>query len=88
MSTLLLTYPNKGRDLKKFIIGILKGWFANKVQRIQYTKTYTIADNAIKQEEEKTLLITYDQDTYEKLIVYIKKNHPHKDVQSFLILNS
>lgn len=87
MSTLLLTYPNKGRDLKKFIIGLLKWWFATKIQRIQYTKTYTITDNSIKQEEEKTLLISYDQAAYEKLISYINKNHPTKNPH-LITLNS
>lgn len=87
MLLLITTYPNKPRELKKFIIGMLKWWFATRVQRTQYTKSYSLENNTIKQEEEKTVLITFHPEQEEKLIWYIKKNHPNKDVMSFVIRN-
>lgn len=71
------TYPNKPRDLKRFILGMIKSWLASCVQRIQYVKSYYLWEWQLKQEEEKILLIKTSEEKKEKLIAYIEKQHPY-----------
>ena len=77
MYILLTTYPNKPRQLKKFILAILKQWLAKCVNRINYVKSYYIWEWKIVKDEEKLLIIKTTEDRKEKLENWIKKNHPY-----------
>ncbi len=78
MYILLTTYPNKPRELKKFIIAILKQWLAKCINRINYIKSYYIWEWKIVKDEEKLLVIKTSEDKKEKLEKRIKKNHPYE----------
>ncbi len=78
MHLILTTYPNKPRDCKKFIIGMIKWWFAACVQKINYAKSYYMRDDKLTQAEEKILLIKCSSTQKEKLLAYIKKQHPYE----------
>ncbi|MBP6085627.1 divalent-cation tolerance protein CutA [Patescibacteria group bacterium] len=74
---LLTTYPNKPRDLKKFILGLIKGNMAACVQRIQYVKSYYMREGKLEQAEEKILLIKLPDENKAKVQAYFAKNHPY-----------
>jgi len=74
---LMMTYPNDGRKLQRLIIAILKQWLAKCVNRINYVKSYYLREGKLKRDEEKLLLIKTTQDKKEKLIAFIKKQHPY-----------
>ncbi len=78
MYILLTTYPNKPRELKKFIIAILKQWLAKCINRVNYVKSYYIWEWKIVKDEEKLLVIKTSEDKKEKLEKRIKKNHPYE----------
>ena len=77
MYLLLTTYPNKPRDLKKFILWLIKSGMAACVQRVNYVKSYYMREWKLKQEEEKILLIKCSKDNKEKIETYFAKNHPY-----------
>lgn len=81
--TLLLSYPNSGRELRRFITALLKKWVATTIKRINYTKSFSLDEHwKIIKQEEKTLLITTTQGNLEKSISLIQTLHPHsKDVK-------
>ncbi|MEI7477728.1 MAG: divalent-cation tolerance protein CutA [bacterium] len=85
MYFILTTYPNKPRDLKRFILGMVKSKLAACVQRIQYVKSYYIWEDKFEQNEEKILIIKGDDKNKEKIIQYIQKNHPY-DVPEIISL--
>ena len=76
MEILLTTYPNKPRDLKKFIVWMIKGWLAKCVNRINYVKSYYMWEWKLVQDEEKLLLIKFPVHKKQKLLAYFEKNHP------------
>lgn len=78
MQLILTTYPNKPRDCKKFIIGMIKWWFAGCVQKINYAKSYYMREGKLTQAEEKILLIKCADAQKDKLLAYIKKQHPYE----------
>lgn len=78
MLILMTTYPNKPRECKKFILGLVKSNMAACVQRIQYVKSYYMREGNMKQEEEKILLIKTTADNKDKLNAYFAKNHPYE----------
>lgn len=78
MHLLLTTYPNKPRELKKFIIGLIKSWLAGCIQKINYVKSYYMREWQLKQEEEKILLIKANQENQKKIIKYFEDNHPYE----------
>lgn len=78
MYVLLTTYPNKPRDLKRFIIGLVKGGMAACVQKINYVKSFYMREGQLKQEEEKILLIKCLKENKEKIENYVTKNHPYE----------
>jgi periplasmic divalent cation tolerance protein len=59
-------------------MGIIKGKMAACVQRINYVKSYYMWEGKFMQEEEKILLIKLSEDSKEKILTYIKKNHPYE----------
>ncbi len=74
----MTTYPNEGRNLKRLIVAILKQNFWACVQRINYVKAYYVREGEIKKTEEKLLLIKTTSAKQEKLIEFLKKNHPYE----------
>ena len=85
MFVLLTTFPNKPRDCKKFILGLIKSNMAACVQRLQYVKSYYMREWVMKQEEEKILLIKADIANKAKIEWYFAKNHPY-DIPEMLWL--
>lgn len=75
---LMMTYPNDGRKLQRLIIAILKQWLAKRINRLNYVKSYYIREGKLKRDEEKILLIKTTEDKKEKLIAFIKKQHPYQ----------
>ena len=78
MEILLTTYPNKPRELKRFIVGMIKGDLAKCVNRINYVKSYYMWEWKLVQDEEKILLIKFPANKKQKLLVYFEKNHPYE----------
>lgn len=78
MLVLTTTYPNKPRDCKKFILGLVKSGMVACVQKIQYVKSYYMREWKLTQEEEKILIIKLSENNKEKVIGYFLKNHPYK----------
>lgn len=78
MHLLLTSYPNKWRDLKRFIDWLIKWGLVGCVQKINYVKSYSIQDGAVKKEEEKILLIKTSEENKQKIEAYFEKNHPSK----------
>lgn len=74
---LMTTFPNKPRDLKKFIMIILNKWLAKCINRINYVKSYYIREGKVQNNEEKILLIKTTLQNKTKLEEFIKKNHPY-----------
>jgi len=85
MELLLTTYPNKPRDLKKFITWMIKEGLAKCVNRINYVKSYYMWEWKLVQDEEKLLLIKFPADRKQKLLAYFEKNHPY-DVPEIIFL--
>lgn len=75
---LMMTYPNDGRKLQRLIIAILKQWLAKCVNRLNYVKSYYIREGKLNRDEEKILLIKTTEEKKEKLIAFIKKQHPYQ----------
>ncbi|MCF7834858.1 divalent cation tolerance protein CutA [Candidatus Gracilibacteria bacterium] len=78
MLLLLSTFPNDGRKLKSFILGLIKSGMVKCVSRVNYTKSYYMREGELKKEEEKVLIIKLPEENKEKVIGYFKKNHPYK----------
>lgn len=78
MLLLLMTYPNDGRKLQRLIIALLKQWLAKCINRVNYVKSYYLREGKLKREEEKIVLIKTTDDKKEKLIEFIKKQHPYE----------
>ncbi len=74
----MTTYPDEWRKLKHLITWILKQNLAACVQRINYMKSYYIWKGDLKKTEEKLLLIKTTSDKQDKLIDFLKKNHPYE----------
>lgn len=85
MFLIVTTYPNKPRELKRFILGMIKGKLAACVQRVNYVKSYYMREGKLTQNEEKQLLIKCTADKKEKLLSYITKNHPYKTPEIIVI---
>ncbi|OIN92008.1 hypothetical protein AUJ42_01070, partial [Candidatus Collierbacteria bacterium CG1_02_44_10] len=78
LAVLLMTYPNDGRNLQRLIAAILKQGLAKCINRVNYMKSYYLREGKIKREEEKLLLIKTTDDKKERLIAFIKKQHPYE----------
>jgi len=78
MRILITTYPNKPRQLKKFIMAILKQGLAKCINRVNYVKSYYIWEGKIVKDEEKLLIIKTSDDKKQALQDWIKKNHPYE----------
>jgi len=72
------TYPNKPRECKKLIQGIIGGKLAACVNRINGVKSYYFWEGKIENSQELILLIKTLPEKKEKLIEYIKKHHPYE----------
>ena len=48
------------------------------VQRVNYVKSYYMREGALKQEEEKILLIKCIEENKAKIETYVSKNHPYE----------
>lgn len=75
---LMMTYPNDGRKLQRLITALLKQWLAKCINRINYVKSYYIREGKMVRDEEKLLLIKTTQEKKQKLIEFIKKQHPYQ----------
>lgn len=71
-------YPNNPRDCKKFIIGIIRWKFAACVNRVNNVKSHYMWEWKLVHSQEIILLIKTLPEKKEKLISYIKKNHPYE----------
>ena len=72
------TYPNKPRECKKFIQGLLGSKSAACVNRINGVKSYFFWEWKIQSSQELILLIKTLPEKKEKCIAFIKKNHPYE----------
>lgn len=77
MKIVTVAYPNNGRQLKRLIIGILKQNLATCVQRINYMKSYSLHEWKIVKSEEKIVMMKTTSDRIEKLVNFVKKQHPY-----------
>jgi periplasmic divalent cation tolerance protein len=71
------TYPNKPKDCKKFIQGIIGGRLAWCVNRVNNIKSYYMWEWKITSSPELILLIKTLPEKQSKLLNYIQKNHPY-----------
>jgi len=71
------TYPNTPRECKKFIQWIIGGRLAWCVNRINNVKSFYMWEGKITSSSELILLIKTLPEKKEKLLSYIKKNHPY-----------
>jgi uncharacterized protein involved in tolerance to divalent cations len=78
MLLLITGFPNDGRKLKNFIVGLLKSGIVKCVKRINYTKSYFISEWKVIKEDQKILLILLPESHKEKVVWYFKKNHPQE----------
>ncbi len=78
-------YPNKGKDLKKLIIWILKQGLAKSAQRVNYIKSYYVWEWKIEKSEEKLLIFKTTASKKDQLISFIKKMHPY-EVPEIIVL--
>lgn len=74
---LMTTYPNKPRELKKFIMAILGKWLAKCINKINYVKSFYMREWKIKKDEEKILIIKTSVQNQDKLEKFIKTSHPY-----------
>lgn len=74
----MTSYPNKPRELKKFILWLVKSSIVKCVQRINYVKSYYIRDHNLQQTQEKILILKFDDHQKQKVESYIHKNHPYQ----------
>lgn len=65
---LIMTYTNNSRQLKKIITELLYKWIAEKVHKINYSKSYQIVNWKINIQEEKILLLETKSQNINKLI--------------------
>ncbi len=78
MEILLTTYPNKPRELKRFIVGMVKWGLAKCVNRLNYVKSYYMWQWKLVQDEEKILIIKFSSEKKQQLLAYFEKNHPYE----------
>lgn len=78
MMIMITSYPNKPRELKKFILGLVKSWIVKCIQRINYVKSYYILDSWYTQSEEKILILKFDISKQAKVESYFAQHHPYK----------
>ncbi len=71
------TFPNKPRDCKKFIQWIIGGRLAECINRVNNVKSFYIWEWKITSSSELVLLIKTVPEKKEKLLSFIKKNHPY-----------
>ena len=84
MNSLIVSYPNDGRQLKRLITMLLKSWNVIQVQRFNYVKSYTLHEGKIKQEEQKLLIIKTSEDKLEKCKEMLMKNNLSLDTITML----
>lgn len=85
MKILLSTYPNKPRELKKFIMMLVWSKLAKCVSVVNYMKSYYFWEWKIQKSQEKLLIIKTSDSNIEKLKKMIEKNHPY-DIPEIIIL--
>ena len=71
----LISYPNDWRKLRYLINEILKSWSANEVKRINYSKSYKLNEWKISKQDEKILLISFQENQKAKLESLLKKHN-------------
>lgn len=86
MKIVLTTYPNKPKELKKFILQILWKRLAKCINRINYMKSYYFFEWKINTDEEKLVIIKTTDDKIESLKNFIENNHPYK-IPEIVIIN-
>lgn len=82
----LTTYPNKPRELKKFVTWLIKGSLVACVSRIQYVKSYYMQEGKMMNEEEKILLIKLPVTKKTQFEMYFYKHHPY-DIPELIYLS-
>ena len=86
MKIILTTYPNKPKELKKFIMILLGSKLTNCISKINYIKSYYFWEWKLERNEEKLLLIKINDDNLEKPKKLIEKKHPYK-IPEIIVLN-
>ena len=79
------TYPNDGRNLRRFMTAVLKKKLATCIQRINNVKSYYGWEWKIAKTEEKILLIKTTQDKKDALMNFIHKLHPYDTPEIIVI---
>lgn len=77
ISKITFSYSNDGRKLKKLIQAIVQGGFAACVQVINYMHSYYMREWKLKKEQEKLVVCKTALWNKDRLIEFIKKNHPY-----------
>ncbi len=85
MLLLLTTYPNNSRQLKKFIIWLINSNLAKCINKINYVKSFYKREWKLKKEEEKILLIKFQEKNKPKILDFFKKNHPYENPEIIFI---
>lgn len=83
---IITTFPNDGRKLKYFIMALLKSGLVACINRINYAKSYYFSEGALKQEEEKILLLKTVDTHLDAIKAFFAKQHPHK-LPEFLVFS-
>jgi len=76
-----LFLPSDWRRLKNLILALLKSGAASEVKRINYAKSYILVDWKIVKQEQKLILIDWDNKS--KIENIIKKSSPELTVELF-----
>lgn len=68
-------FPSDWRKLKNLMVALLKSGLASEVKRFNYIKSYKLVDWKLVKEEQKLLLIAWN-DNKAKIESFIKKQYP------------
>lgn len=76
-TTIVVTYPNNARQLKRLITALLKKKLVKKIHRVNYTKTYTLDDDGgMMQNEEKIVWCCVFSEKKDVFYDLVRKMHP------------
>lgn len=73
---MFICFPNDGRKLRNVIMAILKSWLTTQVKRLNYVKSYTIADKKMLRQDEKLLRLDIPDWDENKLKNILEKTFP------------
>ena len=80
---LLLWFPQKPREIKHILIWLLKSWAINEALEITYAKRFSLSDQNIVKQQQKLMLLSYDERNEKKCHSLLKKSF--SDYESYVV---